>query len=106
MTFRCFIFIPAFLLGCTALRHSNLPASIAPIAARSSWSIESFRFIGPETTIQQVIRALGMPDREIGSGIYIYAYRLSDGSGVLIGSTDGSRILYVRHDREVLFEKR
>jgi hypothetical protein len=47
-----------------------------------------------------------MPDREIGSGIYIYAYCLSDGSDVLIGSTDGSHILYVRHNTEVLFEKR
>ena len=106
MKFRFFIFIPVLLVGCTAPRHPDAPTPIAPPAAQVSRSIGSFRFIGPETTMQQVITKLGTPDRDIGSGLYVYAYRLSDGTDVLIGSADGSHILYVRHGTEVLFEKR
>jgi hypothetical protein len=74
-----------------------------------SRSIESFRFIGPTTTMQQVKAKLGEPDRDVGSGIYIYEYLLTDGTRVWIGSSDNSRILYVRHgitsinDGEVLY---
>ena len=53
----------------------------------------------------QVTSKLGNPDRDVGSGLYVYAYRLNDGSDVLIGSADGSSILYVRHGTKVLFER-
>ena len=53
----------------------------------------------------QVTSKLGDPDRDVGSGLHVYSYRLTDGSDVLIGSADGSRILYVRHGSEALFEK-
>jgi len=56
--------------------------------------------------MQQVNTKLGAPDRDVGSGLYVYLYRLRDGSDVLIGSADGSHILYVRHGTDVLFEKR
>jgi hypothetical protein len=56
--------------------------------------------------MQQVATKLGMADRDVGSGIYAYAYLLSDGTNVLIGSADGSQILYVRHGTEVLYEKK
>jgi hypothetical protein len=106
MKFRFSIFIPVLLVGCTGSQQPDPPVPIAPRAAQSSRSIESFRFIGPETTMQQVNTKLGAPDRDVGSGLYVYLYRLRDGSDVLIGSADGSHILYVRHGTDVLFEKR
>ncbi len=54
--------------------------------------------------MEQVTTKLGAPDRDIGSGIYVYAYHLPDGPDVLIGSTDGSHIVYVRHGAQVLFD--
>jgi hypothetical protein len=47
--------------------------------------------------MQQVIAKLGKPDRDVGSGIYIFVYQLSDDSCIWIGSADNSRIMYVRH---------
>jgi hypothetical protein len=62
-----------------------------------SRSVEMFRFIGPTTTVQQVFAKVGPADRDIGSGIYIYDYRLSDGSHIWIGTADDSNIMYALH---------
>ena len=54
----------------------------------------------------EVTAKLGKPDRDVGSGLYVYAYRLNDGTDLLIGSSDGIGILYVRHGAEVLFQRK
>ncbi len=101
------ILLAALLAGCTVNRDSNAPPPVVSAATpKTSGSIDSFRFIGPHTTMQEVTAKLGKPDRDIGSGLYVYAYRLNDGTDVLIGSGDGSGILYVRHGTEVLFQKK
>jgi hypothetical protein len=41
------------------------------------------------------VNLFGAPDRDIGSGIHIYVYDLSDGTKVYIGYTD--KIMYARH---------
>src|SRR5262249_6329067 len=92
MTCRLYILISLLFVGCTAPRRSDAPV---PAVAKSR-SIESFRFIGPTTTMPQVLASVGSPDRDVGSGIYIYEYRLSDGSRIWIGSADNSHIMYVR----------
>src|SRR5262245_7850771 len=69
-------------------------------------NVESFRFVGATTTVQQAIARLGPPDRDVGSGLFVYSYRLVDGTEVLIGSQDGTRITYVRHGETVLFQQR
>jgi hypothetical protein len=51
-----------------------------------------------------VTARLGAANRDIGSGIFD-AYRLSDGSDVLIRSADRSDILYVRHGQDIFSEK-
>jgi hypothetical protein len=80
-----------------------LPTSASQPTLRK---VDSFRFIGAATTLKDVTIKLGAPDRDIGSGIYIYQYRLSDGSNVFIGSADGSHILYVIHGQHILFKRR
>jgi len=42
-----------------------------------------------------IVKVFGLPDDDIGSGIHIYVYKLSDGTVIWIGYTD--RILYARH---------
>ncbi|MCB1229043.1 MAG: hypothetical protein KDN19_02190 [Verrucomicrobiae bacterium] len=103
MTLRFLILISLMLAGCTHIPRSEAPP--ASVSAPPSRTVESFHFIGAATTLQDVIARLGAPDRDVGSGIYIYAYRLTDGSDVLVGSADGSHILYVRHGQDILFEK-
>lgn len=42
-----------------------------------------------------VVETFGRPDKDIGSGIYVFLYTLCDSTTMLIGCTD--RILYARH---------
>jgi hypothetical protein len=42
-----------------------------------------------------IVNLFGAPDGDIGSGIHIYVYDLTDGSKIYIGYTD--KILYARH---------
>jgi hypothetical protein len=103
------------LVGCTKPDRSDVSTPVAPTAAQASRSIESFRFIGPTTTIQQVIAELGAPDRNVGSGVYIYEYRLNDGTRVWIWSADNTHIGFVRYggtnitnigDGKILYERK
>ena len=106
MAFRFPILLVLILAGCTSSHQSGTAAAPISGSKSSAQTVESFRFIGPATTVQDVTARLGAPDRDVGSGLYVYAYRLADGSDVLIGSGDGSHILYVRHGQDILFEKR
>ena len=69
-------------------------------------SIEAFKEIGHSTSLRDVERRFGPPNSDIGSGLFIYVYRLPDGSDVRIGASDPNKILYVRHGTNALFERR
>jgi hypothetical protein len=43
----------------------------------------------------QIVNVFGEPDTDIGSGIHIYVYNMTDGSEVWIGYTN--QIMYARH---------
>lgn len=45
---------------------------------------------------QALVDAFGNPDSDIGSGIHIYVYNLTDGSAVWIGH-NGTNLMYARH---------
>ena len=108
------IIIAALLVGC-AKQHDANPATPIPVSAsHSSLSVNSFRFIGPSTTIQQVLDKLGSPG---GSWVSLtfeeFIYRLNDGTEVRISiSTNGGGILGVIHQTakgqkiEVIYEKK
>jgi hypothetical protein len=74
------------LQGTRALTKKELPQAITP-----------FRLITDRLSMKQVVEVFGLPDQDIGSGIYIYVYNLTDRSQVRIGSPDGKQILYVVH---------
>ncbi len=70
----------------------------------STLRVESFRFIGAETTIQQVIATLGQPNMKAAGGFYdIYTYHLSDDTEVTIGVDDKSQIIFAAHGRDTFF---
>jgi hypothetical protein len=104
--FRFLVLIPLLLAGCTSSYRTTSSKVVTIAAEHSSRTVNSFKFIGATTTLQDVTARLGPPDRDIGSGIYIYVYDLSDGSSVLIGSADGSRILFVSHGWDNLYQSR
>jgi hypothetical protein len=103
MKFQFFIFVPLLLMGCSAPRPSDEAAQIPAGVVRSSFSVEAFKFIGPETTIQQVIKKLGEPAwGEAGGALPDHdAYYLRDGSEVCIGFGDDGKIVYVTHGKEI-----
>jgi hypothetical protein len=42
-----------------------------------------------------IVETFGQPDRDIGSGIYIYVYKLTDSTSMIIGCTN--KVLYANH---------
>jgi hypothetical protein len=67
------------------------PLKIPPTAR----TIAPFRRIVKGMSMKQVIEIAGLPDRDIGSGIYIYIYNLADGSQIQIGCGHPREILYI-----------
>ena len=104
--FLAVLLITSAIGGCDQ-SHSPSSRAAAPAAsAGSERTVDSFGFIGPGTTMSQVIDTLGAPDRDIGSGIHIYVYRLSNGTEVWIGSPDALTILYARNGATTLYEQK
>ena len=107
------ISLALLLAGCT--QPSGPPSSALPPPSATEpapRSLDCFAFDWATTTVQDVVAKVGAPDGDVGSGLYILAYRLRDGSHVWIGSADNSTIIYVRHGRgliaegETLYERR
>jgi hypothetical protein len=107
MRARFALFVCSAIAGAGCSGTDPEPSSFASAStdARQPRTIESFQFIGRGTTLQQVMERLGTPDRDAGSGIHIYVYRLTDGTEVWVGSP-GSEVWYVRHGSDSLYERR
>src|SRR5258706_15580766 len=81
--------------GCARPSHPVSSHCAAPVNIPGKHSLDEFRFDWPHTTVKDLKAKVGEPDRDDGSGIYILVYGLQDGSSVLVGSADNSRIIYV-----------
>jgi hypothetical protein len=51
--------------------------------------------LNAEMKYNSIKSVFGEPDADVGSGIHIYVYNLSDGTRIVIGYTDF--IMYARH---------
>jgi len=62
-------------------------------------TIEQFKAVCErDPTFAEVRYRLGEPDRDVGSGIHIYVYRLGDGTAVVFGAAgDDDKLSYIRH---------
>jgi len=49
----------------------------------------------PDMTYDSIVAKFGEPSNDIGSGIHIYVYQLTDCTEIWIGYTD--KIIYARH---------
>lgn len=68
-------------------------------------SVEDFRFIGDETTIEQMTAKIGPPDAADGERTPVFVYCMPDGSEIRVGSRDGVAIDYVRRDGHEVFKR-
>ena len=87
---RKYTYLVIILISClnvTCSRDQDIPAG--------GLSVSDFeKHLKSEMTYPEIINIFGEPDDDIGSGIHIYVYYLSDATRVWIGYTD--RILYAR----------
>jgi hypothetical protein len=64
-------------------------------AQQSMRDVARFRRLTPTSTMSDVKRLAGEPDADVGSGIYVYSWKLDDGTHVIVGTPDNDKILYV-----------
>jgi hypothetical protein len=72
------------------------PELILPDTPPTARSMDVFKRIKPTMSMEEVVRLCGLPDQHTGSGIYIFIYKLDDGSQVAIGTGDLKQLLYIR----------
>jgi hypothetical protein len=72
---------------------------IFPKIPPTARTIEKFRQIKVGMSMEQLRAICGEPDADIGSGVNIYVYNLSDGSSVTISG--GSTIFRIRHSKPI-----
>jgi len=63
----------------------------------SKRTLEHFNQITQDMSNAELRDLVGIPDDEVGSGIYIFTYTLNDKSQVIVG-TVGDNVHYVRHN--------
>src|SRR5438067_5146762 len=85
------------LTFCLTIECRSTEQAIAQRIPPTARTIEVFHRIKPQMSMKQVIDICGVPDEDIGSGIHIYVYKLSDQSLVRIGTPDKKRLIYVVH---------
>jgi len=50
-----------------------------------------------------LVAILGKPDADVGSGLHIYVFGLSDGSKIAVATADGQSVFYVDHNQKRLY---
>jgi len=81
--------------------ETETPQGIAkamfPNAPEKAQSVSCFQALKPEMSMNTVVEKCGRPDAELGSGLYIFVWRLADGSTVSIGTATLQRIGDVKY---------
>jgi hypothetical protein len=63
-------------------------------------SLEAFKALKKGIPLSEVSAWVGDGDADVGRGIHVLAYKLSDGSRVLLGFADVKNLLYVKHEKD------
>jgi hypothetical protein len=75
----------------------GIAKAMFPNAPEKAQSVICFRALKPEMSMNTVVEKCGRPDAEQGSGLYIFVWRLADGSTVSIGTATLQRIGDVKY---------
>ncbi len=114
MKHLCLVFILCFAASaahgaCAEKRTRGLNFMLlsVPEDAPRPKSVDDFRFIGDDTTLDQMTARIGPPDAADGQTRPIYIYCLADGVEVSIRtSKDGTTIESVRAGRDEIFKRK
>jgi hypothetical protein len=68
-----------------------------PNAPKKARSVDCFRSLRRGMSMEAVVQKCGSPDDQLGSGSYIFVWRLADGSTVSIGTPHLEKICDVRY---------
>lgn len=47
-------------------------------------TLDDFSFLKPEMSYEDIVAQVGKPDRDVGSGVYLFQYDLIDGTHVML----------------------
>ena len=78
-------------------RMRQLAGPSAPGTVRD---LKAFEAIPDGTSIPELLRRVGLPDIDIGSGLHIYEYLLIPEGVIYVGTDDDQRILYIDYRPE------
>ncbi len=75
-----------------------------PDAPKTARSVACFSALAKDSTMVQVVKKCGIPDKHLGSGIYIFGYYMSDCSIVSVGTPDLKHITvkHVKHGKTIV----
>lgn len=74
-------------------------------SAKSDVVMPILKKFKPHMKFQDLIKILGDDYTDIGSGIYVLAYKLDDGSSITVGTVAKKEVLYIDHFVGLNFKK-
>jgi hypothetical protein len=86
--------LPRYMTDTPQLIPEQIKLPDAPPTARDT---RCFRGLTKRSSMLDVVRRCGIPDEHHGSGIYIFLYKMEDGSIVAVGTPDLTQLAYVDH---------
>jgi hypothetical protein len=63
-----------------------------PDAPKTARRVSCFTSLNKSSTMLDVVRKCGIPDKHMGSGVYIFVYYMADCSTVSVGTPDLKRL--------------
>jgi hypothetical protein len=84
--FAGLLLFPAFVHATDA---SSLPSRKAAVV------LPLLQKISSKDDYPKIEQILGKPDMDIGSGIYVYVFRLDDSTSVMVGTSDPKSVFYI-----------
>ena len=91
-----FLFL-AFALSCCSGKPQHQARAPHIENALAAHELSDFTGVIDTLTVPGLFQRFGNPLADVGSGLHVYQYLLTDGSAVLVGSADGRTIFYARH---------
>jgi len=72
-----------------------------PDTAKTARQVSCFTSFKKDSTMLEVVKKCGIPDKHVGSGVYIFVYYMNDCSTVSVSTPDLKRlaISYVKHGK-------
>lgn len=98
-----FVILVSSLIVSMTRGASALPSRDASIV------VPLLKKLDPPPRIAVVEEILGRRDQDVGSGVFILTFRLSDDSLIMVGSTDGKVVSWIKRTKsgnplEVIFD--